>query len=114
MLLALLGAIAAAPIYWFLVPARARKDFLAVSSVIALGLFDLRLPVLVLGLTLLLHFAARAIAATQGPRGRLIMLAGFALLIGLFSYNKLMPRSSRLRPSRPTAGSCCWGCRTSS
>ncbi|MCH6573080.1 MAG: hypothetical protein IH809_05485, partial [Proteobacteria bacterium] len=35
-----IGAIVAAPIYWLLVPQRARKDYLAAMSVIALGALD--------------------------------------------------------------------------
>ena len=90
MLLVLLGAIAAAPIYWFVIPERARKDYLAIVSVIALGLWDIRLPALILGLTGLLHLAARAIARAERSRARMIAILGFAVLIGLFSYNKLM------------------------
>jgi alginate O-acetyltransferase complex protein AlgI len=90
MLLALLGAIVAAPIYWYVVPEKARKDYLAIVSAVALGVWDVRIPALVLGLTVVLYFASRAIAELDRSRGRLIVLVGFALLTGLFCYNKLM------------------------
>ena len=101
MLVALLVALAAAPIYWFLVPQRARKDYLALVSVVALGLLDLRLPLLVLGLTVVLYYAAHAIAAAERRRGRFIAIIGFATLVGLFSYNKLLGQGNF--PSAPTA-----------
>jgi hypothetical protein len=62
MFLGLLAAIALAPVYWLVVPPRWRRDVIAAASLLALGLYDPRLPVLLLVCTLGLAGALRAIA----------------------------------------------------
>ena len=62
MLLALAGVLAAAPIYWFLVPERARKNYLAIASLLALGLYDYRLPLVLVSFASALWCATRIIS----------------------------------------------------
>jgi alginate O-acetyltransferase complex protein AlgI len=92
MLLALLAALAVAPLYWFLVPEKARKDYLAVASVVGLGLYDVWQAVVVVSLIVLLFGAVRLIASRDRADARRVMALGFALLLGLFCYNKLANR----------------------
>ena len=89
MLLALAGILAAAPIYWFVVPERARKNYLAIASLLALGIYDPRLPVLLVGFSTCLWGATRLTSRSNKSVGRMIMLAGFATFLALFLYNKL-------------------------
>jgi alginate O-acetyltransferase complex protein AlgI len=96
MFLALFGILAAAPIYWFLVPAKARKDYLAVASVVGLGLYDVRLPVVTLILVLLLFAATRWMAAVDRTNAGRVLVLGLAILVGLFCYNKLSTRGEVL------------------
>jgi len=88
MILSLLAAIGAAPVFWLLVPQRYRKNGLAVISVLALGLYDLRLPPVVLALVALLYLATRMIARTSRNSGWWISFAGLACLALLFAVNK--------------------------
>jgi alginate O-acetyltransferase complex protein AlgI len=96
MLLALLGALAAAPLFWFVVPAKARKDYLAAASIVGLSLYDVRLPVLVLGLIVLLFAATRYVARAQRSSARAVVVLGLVLLAALFCYNKLAGRGEML------------------
>ena len=88
MLLAL-GGLAAASIYWLLVPARFRTEAMTLLSLVGLALLDLRLPPLLLALVALLFACTQAMAKT-GPRGRhVLQWVGFLGLGALFLYNKL-------------------------
>ncbi len=93
MILSLLAAIAAAPIFWLLVPTKYRKDGLAVISLIVLGIYDLRLPPIVLGLAALLYAAAQTIGRTKRSHtgwdsAWSISAGGMACLAILFVANK--------------------------
>lgn len=96
MFLALLTLLVAAPFFWLLVPENAREDALAAASIVALGIYDVRLPVLVLSATVLLHGATRIIEASGRKTRRGVMLLGFAALLSLFCYNKLANRGESL------------------
>jgi alginate O-acetyltransferase complex protein AlgI len=96
MLLGLVGALAVSPIYWLLVPRRARKDTLALASVVGLGLYDSWLPIVALSLVLLLFGASRLIAVSDRARNRRILLCGFTILVLLFAYNKLADRGQMI------------------
>jgi alginate O-acetyltransferase complex protein AlgI len=89
MLLALLGVLVAAPIFWFVVPAAARKNYLAAASLVALGLYDPRLPFVLVALVALLYAAIRMIANREGPGSRRALFLAFAGLLVLFGYNKV-------------------------
>ena len=89
MLLALAGLLAAAPIYWFVVPERARKNYLAIASLLALGLYDYRLPLVLVSLGTALWGATRIISRSEKRLGRTVMVSAFACLLVLFLYNKL-------------------------
>ena len=100
MLLGLCAAIALAPPYWLAVPARWRRDALAAASLIALGIYDPRLPALLLAVTLLLAGALRLMAAGDARRRRALGLAGVALLIALFAWNKLAGGGLNVLPTQ--------------
>ena len=89
MLLGLLAAIALAPVYWLVVPARWRRDVLAAASLLALGLFDPRLPLLLLVCTFGLAAVLRGMAAGTDARRRALGVLAVALLVALFVVNKL-------------------------
>ena len=100
MLLALLGVVVFAPIYWLLVPAAARRDFLALASLAGLGIYDPRLLIVTSLLVLALFGATRAIAASSRRTGRLIAILGFALLTTLFLINKQTAEGGGVLPSQ--------------
>jgi D-alanyl-lipoteichoic acid acyltransferase DltB (MBOAT superfamily) len=85
----LAGAIACAPLYWVLVPARWRRDVVAAGSLIALGLYDARVfvfaTVVAAGLALL---AAVMQTADRRATGALAV-AALAGLASFFVWNKL-------------------------
>lgn len=89
MLPSLFCVLALAPIYWFLVPERLRKDFILVGSLIGLGIYDWRLVCALVLLVGLLYGAIRQLARTEKPRRIYIVLPAFALLFGLFATNKM-------------------------
>jgi alginate O-acetyltransferase complex protein AlgI len=89
MLSALFAAIVAAPIYWLLVPRAARKDALSLVSLVALALYDVRLPLIVLAVIAVLYLCTRTIGSAERGKGRIVALLGFAGLGGLFLDNKL-------------------------
>ena len=89
MLLGLLAAIALAPVYWLAVPAGWRREVLAAASLLALGLYDPRLPLLLLTCTLALAALLRAMAALGAPRRRALAALAVVLLVTLFAWNKL-------------------------
>jgi alginate O-acetyltransferase complex protein AlgI len=88
MFLGLLAAIALAPVYWLVVPPRWRRDVIAAASLLALGLYDPRLPVLLLVCTLGLAGALRAIATGDTARRRAFAAVSVALIVALFVWNK--------------------------
>src|SRR5262249_45499753 len=100
MLLALLGTLALAPVYWWVVPAGARRTAMAAASLVALACWDVRLagllPAVALGL-----WAVMQRAATSGPaRARGLAAAGIAALVALFSWNKLAVDAGGFLPSQ--------------
>ncbi len=88
MLPSLLCVLALAPIYWFLVPERYRKDYLLVGSLLGLGIYDYRLAVALPLLVGLLYGAIRFIAGRERDQRLGVVLPAFAILFGLFLYNK--------------------------
>ena len=100
MLLALLGVIVFAPVYWLLVPAAARRDFLAMASIFALGVYDPRLLVVTLALVIALFGATRAMANASRAAKRAIAIAGFAILTALFVFNKQAAEGGGVLPSQ--------------
>ena len=96
MLLVLLAVLAAAPIYWFLVPMRARKAYLTAASFCPLGLYDLRFPAVLIAVVLLLYAATHTIAKASATQSTWLCLLGFGLLTLFFSYNKLGASSDSL------------------
>jgi D-alanyl-lipoteichoic acid acyltransferase DltB (MBOAT superfamily) len=88
MLLALLIALALAPLYWLLVPIAWRRDLLTLASLMGLGAYDWRLPVLLLTVSAGVWLLVRL--ATQRPeRRRTATAVGVAALLALFAFNKL-------------------------
>ncbi len=100
MLLGLLAAIALAPVYWLVVPARWRRDVLAAASLLALGLFDPRLPLLLLVCTFGLAAVLRGMAAGTDARRRALGVLAVALLVALFVVNKLAGGRLNVLPSQ--------------
>jgi alginate O-acetyltransferase complex protein AlgI len=99
-LLGLLAAIGFAPIYWIAVPARWRREALAVASVVALAAYDLRLVALLAIVVLLLHGLLRAVAGAAPERARRWAGLGIALLALLFTVNKLTGSGLSVLPSQ--------------
>ncbi len=91
MLLALLCALALAPIFAFSVPSRLRREALLVASLVGLAILDLRLPVLVLTTAAGVYAVVRSLGSGAGPRPALVVVPGLALLVALFVFNKLGP-----------------------
>jgi alginate O-acetyltransferase complex protein AlgI len=89
-----------APFYWLLVPARYRREVLAVASLIGLGIYDVRLPMLLLGLNLFLFAAARVSAAGGARRSHAPAAIGLLALAALFVWNKLAGGEGGVLPSQ--------------
>ena len=100
MLIALLCALLAAPLYWAFVPVGWRREVVALASLLGLGIYDPRLLAALLALNLVLFGLVRAIAA--GPAGRARALAAFGLLLlaALFVWNKLAAGGGGVLPSQ--------------
>jgi alginate O-acetyltransferase complex protein AlgI len=71
-----------APGYWLLVPIRWRRAVFTILSLLALGLLDVRLPLVVAAT------AAGLWSAGRLRRPRVAVVGGVAALIGLFVWNK--------------------------
>lgn len=89
MLLALLGALILAPVFWLVVPEPRRRDALTVVSLVALGMIDPRLLVLVLIVSVGVWWAVGILASGRVARRWLVAVPGIAMLVGLFALNKL-------------------------
>ena len=89
MLLALLCALALAPLFAFAVPGRFRREVLLAASLVGLAILDPRLPVLVLAVAGGVHAVVRGLGAGRGPKPGLVVVPGLALLVALFVFNKL-------------------------
>lgn len=89
MISSLLAAVAAAPIFWLLVPRAARRNALAGGSLLVLAAWDARLVPITLGLVLAVFLAARAIAQRDRRVSGWICAGGLAVLATLFAFNKL-------------------------
>jgi D-alanyl-lipoteichoic acid acyltransferase DltB (MBOAT superfamily) len=85
-LIVLGGTLAFAPIHWLLVPAHLRRPVVAIASLVALVVIDVRAAALVLGTAVALAGAGRlqAIAAWRRP----VVAVGIAALVALFVANK--------------------------
>ncbi|MFQ5513660.1 MAG: MBOAT family O-acyltransferase [Myxococcota bacterium] len=100
MLPLLLGFLALAPLYWLMSGVRLRRDFLSLASLTALGLYDWRLPVLIVAAALLLAAAGRrAWSGGTGTR-RLGAAMGLLLLGILFVGNKMAGQGGGALPSQ--------------
>lgn len=100
MLLGLCAAIALAPLYWLAVPARWRRDAIAAASLLALALYDPRLPPLLLVVTLTLAGALRLMAAGDARRRLALGSAAMAALLALFAWNKLAGGGLNVLPTQ--------------
>ena len=96
----LVVAVALAPLYWLLVPERHRREFLVAASLVGLGLIELRLLAGVLGLSVALFAAVRAMRAGRTGGAWAIALVGIAGLLALFAWNKLGGPASGVLPSQ--------------
>ncbi len=94
MLLALLVVLAAAPVYWFLIPAGWRKAYLTAASFVGLGIYDLRLPFVLTCVSVILFAAVRLIEKADDVQAKRIRLLGFSLILALFWFNKFGDRDS--------------------
>src|SRR5207244_1178936 len=83
MLLALLGALALAPFYWLLTPARRRRDVLALASLAVLVTYDPRVAAVVGGVALGLFAALRAMRVPSTARHRVLVRGGRVALAAL-------------------------------
>jgi len=89
MLIALLAALAFAPVYWLLVPAPWRPAVVTIASLVGLGIYDVRLVgVLVVGV-LLLHGAMRTMEGRGRPVRVTVAVAGVLSFAALFVWNKM-------------------------
>src|SRR5438132_1136439 len=98
MLLALLGAIAFAPLYWLLTPPRWRREVLALASLAVLVAYDPRVAAVVLGVALGLFAALRAMRAPSTARDRVLVVGGLVALAALFVWNKRGARGGGVLP----------------
>src|SRR5438552_18949906 len=100
MLLALLGALALAPFYWLLTPARRRRDVLALASLAVLVAYDPRVAAVVGGVALGLFAALRAMRVPSTARHRVLVVGGLVALAALFVWNKRGARGGGVLPSQ--------------
>ncbi len=100
MLIALLCAVLAAPLYWAFVPVRWRREVVALASLLALGIYDPRLLAALMALNLVLFGLLRAMAAGPSGRARALAACGVLLLVALFAWNKLAAGSGGVLPSQ--------------
>ena len=100
MLIALLCALLAAPLYWVLVPVRWRREAVALASLLALGIYDPRLLAALMALNLVLFGLVRAMAAGGSSRARTLAACGLLLLVALFAWNKLAAGGGGVLPSQ--------------
>ena len=100
MLQLLLGTLVVAPLYWLLVPARFRRDVLTLGSLLGLGLYDPRLPAVLLGVILLLFVAVRTSAGAGTARRRGLLVMGLLALVSFFVWNKLGGSGAGILPSQ--------------
>jgi len=96
----LLGALAVAPLYWLLVPARFRREALVVASLGGLWLYDPRLVVLVVVVVLGFFGLMRALASARDAGRAPLVVLGLAALAGLFLFNKLAGQQFVVLPSQ--------------
>jgi alginate O-acetyltransferase complex protein AlgI len=99
-LLALLAALAAAPLYWLVVPERARGPLVALASVVALGLADRRLVVVVVGASVAIWALMQVAAGGRRAVARAAVVAGLLAVVALFVWNKLAAPGVRAMPSQ--------------
>lgn len=88
MLLGVLAVVAAAPLYWALVPARHRRAAMTLASLVVLAAIDVRLPVLLAALTLGLVATSRRAVARGPVAAKPLAAAGIVLLLLLFVWHK--------------------------
>jgi len=100
MLIALLCALLAAPLYWAFVPVRWRREVVILASLLGLGIYDPRLLAALMALNLVLFGLVRAIAAGPHGRARALAACGVLLLVALFAWNKLVAGGSGVLPSQ--------------
>src|SRR5262245_19067616 len=100
MLLALLAALVAAPVYWLIVPAAGRSSVLAVVSLVLLAALDWRLVVLVLGVAALVVGTLRGAPRTTPVTGRALVAGALAVLVVLFVLNKADATAAGALPSQ--------------
>ena len=100
MLIALLCAVLAAPLYWAFVPVHWRREVLALASLLALGIYDPRLLAALMALNLVLFGLLRAMAAGPPGRARAMAACGVLLLVALFAWNKLAAGGGGVLPSQ--------------
>ena len=100
MLLALLGAIAFAPLYWLLTPPRWRRAVLALASLAVLVAYDPRVAAVVGGVALGLFAALRAMRVPSTARDRVLVVGGLVALAALFVWNKRGARGGGVLPSQ--------------
>ena len=100
MLIALLCALLAAPLYWAFVPVRWRREVLALASLLGLGIYDPRLLAALMALNLVLFGLVRAMAASGSGQARVLATCGLLLLVALFAWNKLAAGGGGVLPSQ--------------
>jgi alginate O-acetyltransferase complex protein AlgI len=100
MLLALLGAVAAAPVYWLLVPARLRSAVIAATSLGVLAIVDWRLLLLVVGVAALVVVTSRGIPRSGRIASRVLVGTALGVLALLFVLNKEVPNAGGLLPTQ--------------
>ena len=89
MLIALLGTLALAPVYWLVVPAAWRPWTVTVGSLVVLGCYDLRLAAVLFAFVTALFVSLQAMEE-RSPRARGgIAASALAFFAALFVWNKL-------------------------
>jgi alginate O-acetyltransferase complex protein AlgI len=82
------GVLAAAPVYWLVVPARWRRAALTAGSLAALAALDPRLPLVVAVVAAAVSALGRRIAARPGRAATALATLAVACLVVLFVWNK--------------------------
>ena len=98
--IALIAALALAPLYWLFVPAAHRRLAVTAASLAALGAYDWRLLVGLVGLVAALHGCLRLVGKLERSGRLAVATAVFGALTALFLMNKLGATGGGALPSQ--------------
>lgn len=100
MVLGLFAVLVLAPVYRFLIPRTLYREAVVLGSLAALAVYDVRLPLLVLGVTFALFLLMRLLTSGSSGHGPLVASVGLSALGALFIWNKLAGGQMAVLPTQ--------------